>query len=84
MAASLYLVNPRSEMPGYFGAEVFAAWGLHPATSIADLATTTVAASPVFGACIASGFPSAVNASISTVSRSSSIPTRATRRTVPA
>ena len=44
MAASLYLVNPRSEMPGYFGAEVFAAWGLHPATSIADLATTTVAA----------------------------------------
>jgi hypothetical protein len=44
MDKSLYLINPRSGMPGYFGAEVFEAWGLRPATSIADLATTTVAA----------------------------------------
>jgi hypothetical protein len=44
MHKSLYLINPRSGTPGYFGAEVFEAWGLRPATSIADLTTTTVAA----------------------------------------
>ena len=44
MQKSLYLINPRSATPGYFGAEVFEAWGLGAAASIADLATTTVAA----------------------------------------
>jgi radical SAM superfamily enzyme YgiQ (UPF0313 family) len=41
---SLYLVNPKSTVPGYFGAEVFEHRSLTPAQGIADLATTTVAA----------------------------------------
>ncbi len=41
---SLYLINPKSAVPGYFGAEVFERWGLPPAQGIADLATATVAA----------------------------------------
>lgn len=44
MDKTLYLVNPRSALPGYFGTEVFAATGLAPTVGIADLATPTVAA----------------------------------------
>ena len=44
MARSLYLINPRSQIPGYFGSEAFERWGLAPAIGIADLATATVAA----------------------------------------
>ncbi len=44
MAKSLYLINPRSEIPTYFGAEVFEHWGFEPAQANADLATVTVAA----------------------------------------
>ena len=44
MSKSLYLVNPRSEHPTYFGAEVFEHWGFDPAQANADLATVTVAA----------------------------------------
>jgi hypothetical protein len=41
---SLYLVNPRSGLPGYYGGEVFESWGLGAVVGIADLATATVAA----------------------------------------
>jgi hypothetical protein len=41
---SLYLINPRTEIPGYFGADVFEAWGFRPGAATADLATATVAA----------------------------------------
>jgi len=41
---SLYLINPRSPSPSYFGAEVFAGWGFPAAQGIADLALVTVAA----------------------------------------
>ncbi len=41
---SLYLINPASDFPTYFGGEVFAGRGLSPATLIADLALPTVAA----------------------------------------
>lgn len=41
---TLHLVNPRASVPGYFGADAFAAAGLPPAVGIADLATVTVAA----------------------------------------
>jgi radical SAM superfamily enzyme YgiQ (UPF0313 family) len=44
MSKSLYLVNPRARIPGYYGADVFERSGLRPAQGIADLATTTVAA----------------------------------------
>jgi hypothetical protein len=44
MPTSLYLVNPAGEIPTYFGAEVFEAQGLRPATFIADLALPTLAA----------------------------------------
>jgi len=44
MSRSLYLVNPRSAYPTYFGAEVHEHSGLAPAQGIADLATATVAA----------------------------------------
>lgn len=44
MSKRLYLINPRSVLPGYFGTEVFEAWGFAPAVGIADLATATVAA----------------------------------------
>lgn len=44
MSKSLYLINPRSANPSYFGAEAFEHWGYDPAQAIADLATTTVAA----------------------------------------
>ena len=41
---SLYLVNPATSVPGYFGADVAAAKGLAPMVGIADLAIATVAA----------------------------------------
>lgn len=44
MAKSLYLINPAATHHGYFGAEVFRAWGMRPAHTTADLATLTVAA----------------------------------------
>jgi len=44
MGKSLYLINPRSEIPTYFGAEVFKGMGLPAAQANADLATVTVAA----------------------------------------
>ncbi|MEE8137968.1 MAG: radical SAM protein [Thermoanaerobaculia bacterium] len=44
MSKSLYLINPRSRIPTYFGAEVFEHWGFQPAQANADLATVTVAA----------------------------------------
>jgi radical SAM superfamily enzyme YgiQ (UPF0313 family) len=44
MAKSLYLINPRSDTPSYFGAEVFEQFGFVPTQGIADLACVTVAA----------------------------------------
>ncbi len=44
MAKSLYLVNPRSEIPTHFGAEVYEHSGFEPAQASADLALVTVAA----------------------------------------
>jgi len=43
MSKSIYLINPASDYPSYFGSEVFAAWGVRPAINNADLATTTIA-----------------------------------------
>jgi len=42
--SSIYLINPGSDFPTYFGAEVYGGWGLAPAQSMADLCTATVAA----------------------------------------
>jgi len=44
VSKSIYLINPLADFPSYFSAEVFAAWGFAPATSMADLAIATVAA----------------------------------------
>jgi hypothetical protein len=44
MSTSLYLINPACDVPTYHGGEVFGASGMAMATSVADLATTTVAA----------------------------------------
>jgi radical SAM superfamily enzyme YgiQ (UPF0313 family) len=44
MSRRLYLINPASDFPNYFGRESFAASGLAPACLVADLATTSVAA----------------------------------------
>lgn len=44
MSKSIYLINPASDFPTYYGAEVYAASGLRPATCVADLAAPTVAA----------------------------------------
>ena len=44
MSKSIYLINPRSDFPTYFGGEVFGASGFDPAVLMADLATPTVAA----------------------------------------
>jgi len=41
---SLYLINPRTDHPAYYGAEVYRDHGLPPAAFVADLAVTTVAA----------------------------------------
>ncbi|NDJ53423.1 MAG: radical SAM protein, partial [Chloroflexi bacterium] len=44
MAKSIYLVNPMSDYPSYYGGEVYAGTGLGATTTIADLAIPTVAA----------------------------------------
>lgn len=44
MSRSIYIINPRTDFPSYFGAEVFAGRGLKPATLIADLSIATLAA----------------------------------------
>src|SRR5712691_1773009 len=44
MAKSIYLINPAADFPSYFSSEVFAASGLAPAISMADLAIATIAA----------------------------------------
>jgi hypothetical protein len=44
MSKSIYLINPRSDFPTYFGGEVFGVSGFDPAVLMADLATPTVAA----------------------------------------
>ena len=44
MSASIYLVNPLSDFPTYYSAEVFAASGLPPAALMAELPSATVAA----------------------------------------
>lgn len=41
---SIYLINPRSDYPAYYGAEVFSQLGLPTAAFVADLAVATVAA----------------------------------------
>jgi hypothetical protein len=43
-ARTLYLINPASDFPTYFSAEVFAGRGLTPATLMADLPLATLAA----------------------------------------
>jgi len=44
MSKSIYLINPSSDFPSYFTAEVYAAHGFGPSTMMADLATPTLAA----------------------------------------
>jgi len=44
MSKSIYIVNPRSDFPTYFAAEVYESFGFKPATLIADLAIPTLAA----------------------------------------
>ena len=44
MRKTLYLINPKSPTPSYFGAEAYEYSGGRTAQGIADLATTTVAA----------------------------------------
>ncbi len=44
MSRSIYLINPRSDSPSYWGAEVVGAVLERPAISYADLALPTVAA----------------------------------------
>lgn len=44
MPKSLYLINPRANIPGYYGADAYQQAGLSPAVGIADLAVATVAA----------------------------------------
>jgi hypothetical protein len=44
MAPSIYLINPRSDAPFYFGAEAHAAWGFGNTVLLADAALATVAA----------------------------------------
>lgn len=44
MSKSIYLINPAADFPTYYGAEAVERWGFGPAMSVADLATTTVAA----------------------------------------
>jgi hypothetical protein len=43
MNPSIYIINPRSDSPSYYGGEAFAANGFAATVSIADLATPTVA-----------------------------------------
>jgi len=44
MSLSLYLINPASDFPTYFSADILASSGLAAGASIADLATASVAA----------------------------------------
>jgi hypothetical protein len=44
MSTSIYLVNPASDFPSYYGGEVFAASGFEPGTLVADLPLPTLAA----------------------------------------
>jgi radical SAM superfamily enzyme YgiQ (UPF0313 family) len=44
MSTSVYFINPSTDVPSYYGGDVFAASNLAPATMVADLATATVAA----------------------------------------
>ncbi len=44
MPKTLHLINPRPELPSYFGAEAYGHHGYRSAQAIADLATSTVAA----------------------------------------
>ena len=44
MAPSIYLINPRTDVPFYFGMEVHAAYGFGQAALMADAAVATVAA----------------------------------------
>jgi len=44
MSKSIYLINPASDFPTYFGSESYDGYGFKPATTIGDLATTTIAA----------------------------------------
>jgi hypothetical protein len=41
---SIYLINPATDFPSYFGGEVFAAHGFRPGTMVADLTLPTLAA----------------------------------------
>src|SRR5713226_4749374 len=43
MGKSIYIINPQSDFPSYYGADVFLEWGIAPTISVADLAVTTVA-----------------------------------------
>lgn len=43
MAKSLYLINPPSDFPNYFGTEVYGAVGLPPKAYVLDQSTTTLA-----------------------------------------
>ena len=44
MRRSIYLINPATDFPSYFGGEVFAARGFRPGTMVADLTLPTLAA----------------------------------------
>ncbi len=44
MAKSIYLINPKDELPGYDGSEALQAWGLLNRSTLADLTMPTVAA----------------------------------------
>ena len=44
MSPALYVINPATDFPSYFGGEVFAARGFPGATMVADLALPTLAA----------------------------------------
>jgi radical SAM superfamily enzyme YgiQ (UPF0313 family) len=44
MPKTLYLINPRSDGPIFYGRQVFASYGFEPAMLLADLALPTVAA----------------------------------------
>lgn len=46
---SLYLINPRCDIPTYYGAEVHAGMGFSPAVLLADMALPTVAAMAPLG-----------------------------------
>ena len=44
MPPCIYLINPRTDVPFYFGMEVHEAWGFGKAVLMADAAIATVAA----------------------------------------